>query len=97
MSSVDAPAIPSQITEIEIEDFVKDMTEDDSCHCEYEHTISACSGEVTHKLMNCVAHVLVCFNAAQIKSKEITEREVLGHVCNECKRNIVNCWKVIPV
>jgi hypothetical protein len=63
--------------------------------CEFEHTKTVCSEHVTHKILYCASHFLICLNAAKSRSELIMRRP--NSTCADCKKPISECWAVFPV
>lgn len=69
----------------------------DECECEINHVQTVCSHKVTHRQKSCDFDFLTCFNSAanMMQHPEYILRK--GRTCQFCKRDLFDCWTIIPV
>lgn len=73
----------------QLEESLKDET-----GCEFNHSKTMCSGEVTHRIIACTHSVMVCTSAATVKKLQVALHPI---DCARCNQPAINCWKILPV
>lgn len=69
----------------------------DECNCEATHVRTKCSYKVTHRQLSCAFDVLTCLNYALYKMHDDEYLDRHGRRCGYCRRDLGECWNIIPV
>lgn len=69
---------------------------EDECKCESKHTLSECSIEVVGiKFLGCEGvRFLICQNSYNWNMEAISDKMC---ICDECKRDCADCWRIVPI
>ncbi len=60
--------------------------------CEFEHSISSCSVDVTHQIIWCRGSIHVCINSVKKNFEDVSNT-----ICGGCYHKASECWRIVLI